>query len=185
MKKILLISIFGILLAGCAELKTKSQAVPESSDCKSNLAKWLSKCTIELVKIQPNEVHTFNNIGSNDAEFIPVENPAEEIFQKCQNILPLSAKEIPVYRKCLEHCISELQSINESYTQGQVNKLLQQNGGLSSPGAAIYSHPVCDTLKVRIEYNFQRDAASGRAIFDDNNKVKAVSMPYLGNFIYD
>jgi hypothetical protein len=171
MKKIVLVPFFAILLAGCNEIENKSQAVSESFDCKSNLSKWLRECTYELAKNQPNEVQWFNSIGANEATFMPVSNPTEEIFQKCHSIQPLSDRDVPVYKKCLEDCISEIQSINQSDTREEVNKLLQQNGGISTPEAAIYSHSKCEVLKVRIEFVFQKDK-DGRAKFDKMIKSK-------------
>ena len=184
MKKISLIILITMLLFGCNQLENKPKTVSELSNCKSNLSKWLQDCTHEIVRTQSNEIQSFNSIGSNDTSFIPTSNPAEEIFQKCQSIKPLSAKDEPVYKKCLEQCISEIKSIDTNTTRGEVNKLLQQNGGLSSPQAAIYSHLECDVLKVRVEFEFQRDE-DGRAKYNENDKVKAVSMPYLGFFISD
>lgn len=133
---------------------------------------------------QSNEIPLLSSIRANDVSFIPTSNPTVEIFQKCQSIKPLSAKDVPVYKKCLEQCIGEIKSINTNTTRGEVNKLLQQNGGISTAQAAIYSHQVCDVLKVRVEFEFQRDE-DGRAKFNENDKVKDVSMPYLGLFIMD
>ena len=184
MKKILLISFFAILLTGCKGIKYKSKTAVKSSECNSNLSKWLQECTNELAKNQPNETHSFNGIRANDAVFIPVSNPAEEIFEKCQNIRPLSAKDVTIYKKCLKECIAEMQSINQYNTRAEVNKFLQQNGGLFSAQASIYSHPICDVLKVVIEFEFGKDQ-DGRAKFNENDKVKAISTPYLGFFILD
>ena len=175
---------FTVLIVSCTGLENKLQTTAESSECKLRLSKWLRECTIELVKNQPDETQWFNNIGANNAEFIPASNPAEEIFQKCQSIQPLSVKEVPIYEKCMEDCISEMQSINQNTTHREVNQLLRQNSGIFSPQAAIYSHSICDVLKVRIEFEAQPDENS-RLKFNENDKVKAVSMPYLGLVILD
>ena len=172
MKKINLVPVFAILLAGCA------------AECKSDFSNWLRDCTNKIAQNQQNETYTFNGIGANDAKFIPVNNPAEEIFQKCQSIQPLANKDTAAYKKCLKKYISQIQSINSNNTRAEVNKILQQNGGVFSPQSAIYSHPNCEVLKVRVEFEFQRDE-NGRAKFDNNDKVKSVSMPYLGFFISD
>ena len=184
MKTTLSILLFLILMVGCTEIENKFQTTAASPYCKPRLSKWLQGCTIELAKHQTDEIHLFNDVGSNDAMFIPTNNPTEEIFQKCQSIQPLSAKDVPIYKECLENCISEMQSINQSTTREEVNNLLQQNGGLYSAQEAIYSHLECDVLKVRVEFEFQKDK-DGRAEFNDSDKVKAISMPYLGFFILD
>ena len=172
MKKITLVPVFAILLAGCA------------TECKSDISIWLQDCTKNISQNKPDKTNTFNGIKANDAIFIPVNNPADEIFQKCQSIQPLSNKDASIYKKCLKKYISQIQSINSNNTRAEVNKILQQNGGVFSPQSAIYSHPNCEVLKVRVEFEFQRDE-NGRAKFDDNDKVKSISMPYLGYFISD
>ena len=177
MRILSLIIFITILSTGC-------KTTTESSNCKPLLAKWLRECTSELAKNQPTETYIFNGVGANDIKFIPKSNPAEEIFNKCKSIRPISAREIPVYKKCLKDCISEIQSINQINTRGEVNKLLRQNGGIFSPQAAIYSHSVCDVLKVRVDFEVRKDE-NGRTKLSENDKVKAVSMPYLGLFIMD
>ncbi len=184
MKAISLAMFLTVLLTGCPGSDSKLQVTSKSLECKSNLSKWLRDCTSKMAENQSNKIHMFNGIGSNDAKFIPKDNPAEEIFQKCQSIQPLSAKDVSAYKKCLEKCIQEMKSINRDSTRKEVNKIFKQNGGISSPQAAIYSHPICEVLKVRVEFSAMKDE-TGRAKFDENDKVLAVSIPYLGLFSLD
>lgn len=176
--------LFAILLVGCVDYETKHEISAESSNPIGGLSQWLRRCTNKLANNQPNEVRWFNGIGANDVEFMPVVNPAEEIFQKCESIEPLSADVASVYKKCLENCISEIQSITKDSTRGKVNRLLRQNGGLFSSRAAIYSHMMCEVIKVRIEFEPEPNE-DGRSKLSENDKVKAVSMPYLGFFLVD
>jgi hypothetical protein len=149
----------------------------------SEQALWLEECANKLHHNQRNEVRWFNSIGANDVTFIPEVNPSEEIFLKCTSVKPLSADKSIIYKKWLEDRIAEIQSITAGTTRGRVNQLLCQNGGISTPRAAIYSHIECPVLKVRIEFETISHGHAGIEFSDD--KVKAVSMPYLGLFIAD
>jgi hypothetical protein len=184
MKKIILTMLFALLLAGCTDSDTKHQLTAESSGCTSGLSRWLQTCVNELARNQTSEVRQFNGIGANDVTFMPKANPAEEIFLKCESVESLSADKAIIYKKCLEDCISEIQSITAGTTRGKVNQILRQNGGVFTPGAAIYSHRDCAVLKVRIEFETVSHGRAGIE-FSEDNKVKAVSMPYLGLFIAD
>jgi hypothetical protein len=185
MKTIILIILSVVLLAGCTNCDTKSQIKAESSNCTSGLSRWLQTCVNELARNRKSESRWFNNIGANDVIFMPKTNPAEEIFLKCESVEPLSADKASIYKKCLEDYICEIQSITAgTTTRGKVNQLLLQNGGISTPKAAIYSHIERPVLKVRIEFEPNSDEHA-RYPFNENDKVKAVSMPYLGLFIAD
>ncbi len=147
-------------------------------------AKWLQTCVVELAGKQESQVQFFSGMGANDVEFMPHVNPVDEIFRKCNSIKPLSADEVPNYKAWLEDRISEIQSINADTTRSQVNQYLLQNGGISTPNAAIYSHNECKVLKVRIEFRTDPDKQQ-KLVFDPDDKVKAISIPYLGLFICD
>jgi len=184
MKKIILTILFAILLAGCTDFDAKSKLTTESSGCTSGLSRWLQTCVNELARNQTNKVSRFNGIETNDVTFMPKTNPAEEIFLKCESVEPLSADKASIYKKCLEDYICEIKSITAGTTRGKVNQILRQNGGLFTPGAAIYSHRDCAVLKARIEFETVSHGRAGIE-FSEDNKVKAVSMPYLGLFIAD
>jgi len=146
-------------------------------------AKWLKTCVVELARKQESREQWFNGMGANDVEFMPLVNPADEIFRKCNGVKPLSADEQPLYKAWLEDRISEIQSINADTTRSQVNQYLLQNGGIASEKAAIYSHKECTVLKVRIE--FETDPHKQQHVYNPDDKVKGISMPYLGLFICD
>ena len=116
--------------------------------------------------------------------FIPEGNAVEEIFQECLRVNPLSNDKAAIYKTWLANRISEIQVITPGTTRSRVNQILDQNGGECTPGAAIYSHADCHVLKVRIEFESTSNSDSG-SDFNDNDKVKATSIPYLGFFIND
>jgi len=147
-------------------------------------AKWLQTCVVELARNQENQVQWFSGMGANDVEFMPQVNAVDEIFRKCNSVKPLSVDEVPIYKAWLEDRISEIQTITADTTRSQVNQYLLQNGGISTPNAAIYSHKECKVLKVRIEFKPEPDKQQ-KLVFDPDDKVKAISMPYLGLFICD
>jgi len=188
--------LFALLLAGCKDSDTKHQLSEKPSDGRvfwftpkgvvyaSEQALWLQSCANELARNQRNGERWFNGIGANDVIFIPKVYPAEEIFLKCTSVKPLSDDKASIYKTWLEDRISEIQSITAGTTRGKVNQLLRQNGGLFTSKAAIYSHIDCEVLKVRIEFEPESNQHAGLK-FDENDKVKAVSMPYLGLFTAD
>ncbi len=170
MKTIPLTLLFALLLVGCMGGDTEPQSTSEPSPSASMASRWLQTCVVELGRNQANEVRWFNGIGANDVVLIPGNNVVEDILERCQKISPLSDAEIPFYRNWLKERISEIQAIRPGIGRADVDQSLLQNGGISTPGAAIYSHRDCTVLKVRVE-------------FDENNEVKAVSTPYLGLFL--
>jgi len=194
--KVFLTLVLAILLVGCKKSDTKHQPAAKPSDSRvswftpkgvvyaSEQALWIQTCASELARNQRNEERWFNGIGANDVIFIPKVNPSEEIFLKCKSVKPLSADKAFIYKKWLEERISEIQSITAGTTRRGVNQILLQNGGLSTPRAAIYSHIECPDLKVRIEF-VPMSNENARLEFNENDKVKAVSMPYLGFFTCD
>lgn len=193
--KAYLILVIAFVLCGCAKSETKSQLVtkpsngnvfrstPERVVYESEQSLWLQTCVDELSRNQRNESHWFNGIGANDVKFMPEVDPAEEIFQKCTNIKPLFPDKASIYKNWLQERVLEIQSITSGTTRREVNKILRQNGGLSTPNAATYSHIECQVLKARIEF----EPVSDKIVFplNGNDKVKAVSMPYLGLFTID
>ena len=66
----------------------------------------------------------------------------------------------------------------------KVNQILKRNGGISTPRASIYSHVDCLELKVRVEFEVKSNS-EGFLDSNDNDKVRAVSIPYLGLFLTD
>jgi hypothetical protein len=187
--KIFLTLVFVFSLVGCTESNTKPSAAAKPSDGRvfwftpervvyaSEQSLWLQACAYELMS------HSRGTV-TGDAIFIPKADPAEEIFQKCDSVKPLSSDKVSIYKKWLKERVSEIQSITTGTTRKKVNQILRQNGGFSSLDAAIYSHIECDVLKVRIEFELVSDKHAGFP-FNENDKVKAASMPYLGFFIYD
>ena len=139
---------------------------------------------VELAGSQESEVQWFSGIGANDVEFMPQVNAVDEIFRKCNSIKPLSVDEVPIYKAWLEDRISEIQSITADTTRSQLNQYLLQNGGISTPNVAIYSHKKCKVLKVRIEFKTDPHKQQ-QLVFNPDDKVKGISMPYLGLFIID
>ena len=194
--KVFLTLIFALLVVGCTKSHTKPQPTAESSDCRvfwftpegkicaSEPALWLGACAPELYRNQINEVRWFNGIGANDVVFIPEVDPAEEIFQQCESVKPLFADKASNYKKWLKERVSEIQSITAGTTRGKVNQILRQNGGIFTPSAITYSHKECDVLKVRIEFELVSNKHEGFEL-NENDKVKSVSMPYLGLFTCD
>lgn len=194
--RVFLTLIFALLLVGCRKSDTEHQLAAKSADGRvfwltpkgvvyaSEQALWLQTCAIELVRDQRNEVHWFNGIGANDVIFIPKVDPAEEIFLKCKSVKPLSADKASIYKIWLEDRISEIQSIAAGTTRRKVNQILRINGGICTPSAAIYSHTECEVLKVRIEFEPMSNEHA-RLEFNENDRVKAVSTPYLGFFSCD
>jgi len=164
--------LFAVLFVGCRSGDTESQSASEPSPSASMASRWLQNCVGELVRNQENEVRWFNGIGANDVALMPANNVVEDIFERCQKISPVSDADIPFYTSWLKDRISEIQAIRPGIGRAQVDQSLLQNGGISTPAAAIYSHRDCMVLKVRVE-------------FDENNEVTAVSTPYLGLFITD
>jgi hypothetical protein len=124
----------------------------------------------------------FNKIWANDVAFLPEENAAEETYQKCLDAKPLDPKEAAIFKAWLTEAISQIEAIPVGTPRRRVGQRLELNGGFSMPSASIYSHADCRYLKVRIEFEYKLDDEN-RAQFDDNDKVKAISMPYLGLFI--
>jgi hypothetical protein len=157
---------------------------PKGKICASEPALWLDACAIELYRNQRNEVRWFNGIGANDVAFIPKVNPPEEIFLKCESVKPLSSDKASIYKKWLEERISEIQSITAGTTRREAGKILFQNGGFSTKYAAVYSHIECTVLKARIEFEPVSDEHAEFGLNGDD-KVKAVSTPYLGLFTTD
>jgi hypothetical protein len=196
MKTIILTMFFVLVLVGCKNSVTKTKLAEESSEDhafwitpkgvvnESEQAKWFRTCVNELHRNRTDDIRWFNNIGSNDVIFITEVDPVEEIFNKCISVIPLTADKASIYKKWLEERISEIQGITAGTTRKKVNQILFQNGGISTPSVAIYSHTECKVLKVRIEFEAQKDE-NGRLKFNENDNVKAVSMPYLGSFVTD
>jgi hypothetical protein len=145
---------------------------------------WLQVCVHKLCDEQNNVVQWFNGMGANDAKFIPEGDAVEEIFQECLRLKPLSKDKAAIYKTWLADRISEIQVITPGTPRSRVNQILSQNGGTSTPSAAIYSHADCYMLKVRIEFESTSNS-DGRFDFNDNDKVKATSLPYLGLYIAD
>jgi hypothetical protein len=172
MKTIALSLLFAVLLVGCRSGDTGPQSTTGASPSASIASRWLQNCVVELGGNQANEVRWFSGMGANDVVLMPGDNIIEDILQRCQKVSPLSDAEIPFYKIWLKERISEIQAITPGTGRADVDKTLLQNGGLSTRGAAIYSHRDCTVLKVRVE-------------FDESNEVKAVSPPYLGLFICD
>jgi hypothetical protein len=191
--KIFLTLVFALILVGCTKSDTEYQPTEKSTNSPmfwstpkgviyaSEQAIWLQTCANELAHNQRNEVRWFNGIGANDVIFIPKVDPAEEIFLKCESVKPISANRVSTYKKWLDDRILEIQSINTGSTREKVNQILFQNGGLSTPGAAVYSHIECPVLKVRIEFELLSNE-NVQLKLNENDKVKAISMPYLGLF---
>jgi hypothetical protein len=157
--------------------------LPQTPIPAAEPANWLQTCVVELARNQQSHVQWFSSMGANDVEFMPQVNAVDEISRKCNTVRPLSADEVPTYKAWLEDRISEIQSITTDTTRSQVNQYLLQNGGISSEKAAIYSHKECKVLKVRIE--FKTDPHKQQHVFKPDDKVKGISMPYLGLFIID
>jgi hypothetical protein len=174
--KIFLTLVFVFLLAGCTESNTKPQPAAKPSVDISGPSSWLQTCAHELARNQ--------GIGAGDAIFIPKVDPAEEIFQKCESVEPLSADKALIYKRWLKDRISEIRSITAGTTRRELNKILRQNGGVSAIDAAAYSHIECPVLKVQIKFELVSDGHP-KSVFSENDKVKTMSMPYLGFFICD
>lgn len=172
MKTIALGLLFALLLLGCKDSDTESQSKSEPSASASMPSRWLQTCVVELARNRANEVRWFNGIGANDVALIPENNVVEDILQRCQKISPVPKADIPFYRNWLKDRISEILAITPGTPRAQVDRSLRQNGGISTDTAAIYSHKDCIVLKVRVQ-------------FDQNNRVKGTSPPYLGLFIAD
>ena len=179
MKKTLLPLVLTLLFVWCVNTIFASESTSEPSILASVPALWLETCVTELAHNQAREVRWFNNIGATDVEFLPEINAAEEIFLKCQSVVPISANQASHYKTWLEDRISEIQSITLGTTRSQVNRILRKNGGISTPVAAIYSHIKYYFLKVRIEFE-QIPEQRGKLEFNGSDRVKAMSMPYLG-----
>jgi hypothetical protein len=189
--KVLLTLAFACLLAGCSKSNTKPQTSAESSDCKvfyvttegkvcfSEQAIWFQACAPQ--------VYIKNGCQLHDGTiFIPETNPAEEIFQKCIEVKPLPADKASNYKKWLKDRVSEIQSITPGTTRMEANKILRQNGGLFTPSSITYSHKECDVLKVKIEFELAPDETEHKGFYlNENDKVKSVSIPYLGFYNTD
>jgi hypothetical protein len=183
--RVILFSLpFVVFMIGCADSNNGSQYTSKPSISSAEPAKWLQTCVVELARNQESQVQWFSGMGANDVEFMPQVNAVDEIFRKCNSVKPLSADEVPIYKAWLEDRISEIQTITADTTRSQVNQYLLQNGGISTPNAAIYSHKECNVLKVRIEFKLEPDKQQ-QLVFDPDDKVKGISMPYLGLFIID
>lgn len=165
-----------------ARSETVTQSIPQSSNSKpkddiefSGPALWLQSCTAKLAQARDRvgEVVWFNNMGGNDVTFMPKKDPAEEIFNECMRVIPLAPDKIAFCKEWLYARIAEMQALPGT-TRENINKTLQQNGGISTPAGAVYSHVKCSVLKVRVEYEIIGTSAS------KNDKVTAVSKPYLG-----
>jgi len=172
MKTMTLTLLVALALVGCSDGDTAFQSTSEPSSSGSTASRWLRTCVFELARNQPSEVRWFNGIGANDVEFIPGNNVVEDILERCQSMCPLADADIAFCRSWLKERICEILAITPGTPRAQVDESLLENGGISTPAAAIYSHRDCIVLKVRVE-------------FDKNNKVKAMSTPYLGLFIAD
>jgi len=188
--KLLLTLAFACLLAGCTKSNTKPQAPVASPDCNvfpeegnkscfSEPALWLHDCAPEVYIMEGRQLH-------NGTIFTPQFDPAEEIFQKCVDVKPLSADKALIYKKWLKDRVLEIQSITPGTTRKQVNQILYQNGGLFIPSSITYSHKKCDVLKVEIEFELAPDETEHKGFYlNENDKVKSVSTPYLGFYNTD
>jgi hypothetical protein len=187
--KVILTLVFACLLAGCTKSDVKPQPTAKPPDCRvfrptpegkiciSEPALWLDDCAPELY------IKGGRHLNG-DVIFKPQADPVEEIFQQCNSVKPLSADKAPIYKKWLQDRILEIQSITPGTTRKKVNQILLQNGGIFIPSAITYSHKECDSLKVRIEFELVLNEREGFPLNEDD-KVKSVSMPYLGFFIAD
>jgi hypothetical protein len=196
MKIFLALSVI-LLLAGCTKSSTKPQYMTLPPDCRvfsstpnsgivcfSEQTIWLEECVNEMVRNKSNKECWFNGMGANDVVFIPKTDFAGEIFQKCNGVRPIVEDKVSVYKKWLEDRILEIQRITPGITRKQVDHVLDINGGICTSDAAIYSHIECPVLKVRIEFEPVSNKHEGSMLSDDD-KVNAVSTPYLGYFIAD
>jgi len=191
------------LLTGCFE--TESQVKLADTDSSSNgqldreriLRKdvwdWLSRCINKIYPDRKSEDFKFNGIEANDVVFLPKKDPLEEIFAKCMSVEPLSSDKAKRSKQWLIECLSYIQSIRPGMTRKQVNELLVGDGGLIIPDAHSYSLSRCNFLKVRVEYDAEPNQRYFEVLpnqeikvgFNEDDKVKAVSLPYIGLGIMD
>jgi hypothetical protein len=154
-----------------AKLDAQSQNLENISDP----AHWIELCT---VKFKTGEVIWLNGMGANDVRFMPKSDFTEEIFDECMRIIPLDPDKAKIYKIWLNDRITEIKSLTNK-TRKEAEAILTMNGGFLNSSAAIYSHSLCRYLKVRIQFE------SKGTTLNKDDKIKAVSKPYLGLEIED
>jgi hypothetical protein len=71
-------------------------------------------------------------------------------------------------------------SITNGMTRAEVEARLTLDGGLQGASPVRFFHPSCPRFKVRVEFDFKRNAADqNRAVIGRDDKVVRVSAPYL------
>jgi hypothetical protein len=153
-----------------AKLEAQSSPVTVSEP-----ARWIESCA---VKFNVGEVVWFNGMAANDVEFMPKADSAEEIFDKCMRMIPIDPDKAKTYKIWLHDRITEVKSLMNK-TRKEAETILVMNGGIHASSVAIYSHSQCYYLKVRIEFEPKG------TVSNKDDKIRAVSIPYLGLFVAD
>ena len=117
-------------------------------------------------------------MGANDVKFMPKSDSEKEIFDECMRVIPLDPDRAEIYKIWLHDRIAEIKSIMNR-TRKDADAILTMNGGIYDSNGQIYSHSQCFYLKVRIQFE------SKGLDLNKDDKIRAVSKPYLGLMILD
>jgi hypothetical protein len=184
--RILLSFVFILAMAASSKPETK----PEMADSKtrthtadSKPAHWIQSCTLKLnTGKKAGEVVWFNGMGASDVMFMPKSDPAQEIFDECMRMVPLDPDKAKAYKSWLFDRVAEIESL-AGKTRQRAETILLEDGGISTASGMIYHHSECHALKVRVE--FETDYKTRGNAVDKDDKIKAVSKPYLGFVMTD
>jgi hypothetical protein len=84
----------------------------------------------------------------------------------------------------VEQCLSDMLTIKEGMTRGQLLEVFATEGGLSSPSGQTFVYPDCPYMKVDVTFETER-APEGHTVSSPTDKVKTISRPYLAWSIID
>jgi len=77
-------------------------------------------------------------------------------------------------------CLKSFASITNGMTRAEVEKRLEEDGGLQGASPVRYLDSGCNCFKIDVEFDFKGDAADhNRAISSKDDRVIRVSKPYL------
>jgi hypothetical protein len=118
-------------------------------------------------------------LGYPTAEFFKGEDPRGD--RRIQDALKAGGKLTEAeseHSKWLAGCLREIQTIKPGMTREELLKVLQGEGGLSSPTTQRFAHRDCPYIKVDVKFEALRDA-EGRAKESPKDKITTISKPFL------
>ena len=94
-----------------------------------------------------------------------------------------TAKPIPL--ETLDLVLHDIALLHVGMTRAQVQNVLRLDGGLQTARSTRFVHPLCLYCKVLVTFETTSRASNGATRSSADDKVKAVSKPYLEPMFLD